>query len=541
MNTSFVRPMILRNREAEVAEEFFYARFVVYCATRMAPRSKKRLGKDGKPITDAKPASALAPLYGYRRVLRDGGVQLPSLQMLVGHVRGLTTHFKARWGVKGLLPDRGLPFDQPMLLAIHRVLDKCLVSDTWSVQRHKALLPAFLFGLSTGIRLEEAVDPEDHYKRSQFVLVRASRALPMTATSLASACDGDFIRARSGPAKNDPDGTVWGDRDMWFRLRSGDPLNFGWAWVRWELEYLCPPEQRATWAAFSPDGDKRPYTERALRTAFDTTVVCAIGKEEAARRKWHALRVTAATALGTAKQADGVIQALVRWKSLEAMRLYAKMNCHTYADAVDLITSTSIDVTRADSLPAIDVPDAVHSLEDAVATLHLDEEDAAAYLLDGKPLPSKASGKASTSRTTAPGRQLAAAATADDEPAVKPLTRPTRIVEVGEDSAEVFTDAEQGLAGARALVHNSLWPTPAAEAGGRLPWNPNGFSEAVVVGECVQKTRFEKRKRAVAAFVITCDDEAYFIRAPDLRDAVARASRSPPNPPPRRGRSAARR
>ena len=85
-----------------------------------------------------------------------------------------------------------------------------------------------------------------------------------------------------------------------------------------------------------------------------------------------------------------------------------------------------------------------------------------------------------------------------------------------------------------------------ANADGTLPWNPNGYSEAVVVGECVHKVHFEQRKRATAAFVITCDDEAYFIRAPDLRDAVERATRRPSAPrvppvPPKRGRKPATR
>ena len=108
---------------------------------------------------------------------------------------------------------------------------------------------------------------------------------------------------------------------MWFRVDSTNPLNFAGAWRQWELEHPCPPEERGSWAAFSPDGGSEPWHLSTLQNSFSDLVVCALGEVEAALRSWHALRVTAATALATNTRPDGLVQAVIRWKTLEAMRL----------------------------------------------------------------------------------------------------------------------------------------------------------------------------------------------------------------------------
>ena len=67
---------------------------------------------------------------------------------------------------------------------------------------------------------------------------------------------------------------------------------------------------------------------------------------EAARHSWHAFRVTIAMALlATSNSAvkrdelEGVIQTLVRGKTVEALRIYARMKPDHYADFVDLATN----------------------------------------------------------------------------------------------------------------------------------------------------------------------------------------------------------
>ena len=75
---------------------------------------------------------------------------------------------------------------------------------------------------------------------------------------------------------------------------------------------------------------------------------------EAAMRTWHSARITLATRLyarrgrthsdTTIAQGDveGVIQSLVRWKTPEAMRIYARMEPELYANYIDMATDAGV-------------------------------------------------------------------------------------------------------------------------------------------------------------------------------------------------------
>ena len=84
----------------------------------------------------------------------------------------------------------------------------------------------------------------------------------MDRANLLAVPEGAMLRARADPSKCDRDDMEWGDRDMWFRLNRGNPLNFAAAWIDWELAHPCPVARRGAWAAFSPDGAQRPFATR---------------------------------------------------------------------------------------------------------------------------------------------------------------------------------------------------------------------------------------------------------------------------------------
>jgi len=542
--TPFVRPMVLDGQADVVRESFMYARFVTEVAREMAPRSRKRRAEDGTVITDAKPSSALGPLYGWRRVLRDGGAQLPPLTMIKSHIKGLVAGFKAKWGVRAMVPERRVPFSKPQLDRIAAVLREREVAD-WSEVQHQAVALAFKFGLSTGARADELTHPSDHYKRSAFQIVLADGTeLPMTPFNLAWVPDGTLIRVRAGPSKCDREDTEWGDRDMWFRVDRSNPLNFAAAWLEWELAHPCALEDRGKWAAFSPDGGPRPFTTRALQRDFMQAVTVAIGAEEAARRSFHALRVTAATALNTRKRPDGAIQCVLRWKTLEAMRLYAKMNRTHYADLVDEITTTEIEVTRAASNPALEPSDTIEALDEVMADLDLDEFEVAGELLDGKPAPARAArrgarrsdgegsagrqlaetaavGAAELAAAAAPGRMARRRAAAADVTGA-PAVRSVEVVGAGDAllAVDVLLADAWGLTGRPFAVHNNLWPQQPGD-----DWDPMGTTACTVVGQCAAPFDFGGG-RCAPAYVIACDGVCYSIRESALRTYFPKGCRA---------------
>jgi len=255
---------------------------------------------------------------------------------------------------------------------------------TWSAALHAAILVLVCFCIATGTRKDEFArsHAEDTYlMRANFTLFRGPLQLQMTRANLMAARDGDFICARSAPSKCDRNNVVWGASNMWFRIDSTNPLNFAWHWVQWELAYPCPPEERQSWAAFSPNGTAAPFTGHFAAACLATLMVATIGPVEAALRSWHAFRVTIACALLATERykkdpqaGDALIQTLVRWRTPDSIRTYGKMLPSDYADNVDLVTTT--DAHRAADLAGTVTIDATAPLIDLDAAIAELERDA---------------------------------------------------------------------------------------------------------------------------------------------------------------------
>ena len=94
----------------------------------------------------------------------------------------------------------------------------------------------------------------------------------------------------------------------------------------------------------------------------------------------HSKRVFCATALRDLKSSDGEIQALVRWSSLESLRIYARMGLEYQASRRDLLLTANIDSMNAaarDSVPAFDPVDDIQDVPLEAATDLADAFDGA--------------------------------------------------------------------------------------------------------------------------------------------------------------------
>ena len=123
--------------------------------------------------------------------------------------------------------------------------------------------------------------------------------------------------------------------------------NFAAVYAHWESEYPCPVGERDAWAAFSPDGNEKPFTCVNLRALLTVLMLATIGAAEAALRSWHVFRVTIACCLMTRPEykanpqaQEALIKMLVRWKTPESVRRSAKTLPNDYADHIDAVTAT---------------------------------------------------------------------------------------------------------------------------------------------------------------------------------------------------------
>lgn len=294
---------------------------------------------------------------------------------------------------------------------------------------------------------------------------------------------------------------------MWFRLDDSNPLNFAWRWKQWELAHPCPTEERYRWPAFSPSGDATPFTGKRAEGCLSAVMSCAMTQAEAARRTWHSARITLATRLfarrgatrgasrGIARdEVEGVVQSLVRWKTPEAMRIYARMEPEQYADYVDMGTDVSHECggETPQDLPETD-PSGV--LADTEATVAAIEADAAQKTKAAKAAREGASAAAAGGRQ---GQRRAAPATGDVRRGVAEPATQQRTFEIDDGQTVAHRgDESWGIMGQALRMHNSFWN-----------WTDDNYSVCRVVGYA-GNFRFASGKAAKHTYIIECEGFYY--------------------------------
>ena len=104
----------------------------------------------------------------------------------------------------------------------------------------------------------------------------------------------------------------------------------------------------------SPDGTT-PWRKPALDTFFEALLRAVVTPEEATRYSLHSFRIYLACALLAAKVDKETIKQMLRWRSDEAMALYARVNIERDAGlrrAAQRMQIDSIRTSTLDRLPA---------------------------------------------------------------------------------------------------------------------------------------------------------------------------------------------
>jgi hypothetical protein len=373
-----MRPRSVRTAADALCEVWFTVMALAWISKMIAPSARRKAAGYGQ----GQPTSALLAIYAFRRVMRDCGRYLPDMAEARNVLKGLCQRYRIRWGEEAFVPARKQPFTTAHLLAIAELLSSATTLLTWTQTLRRAVLTAFCHAISTGVRKDEwtaSFVGDTCVRRANFTWVDAGgNDLPDTPEVNASRKNGDLLRGRSAKSKCDQLNIEWGARDMWFRLDDSNPINFAWRWQQWEDAHPCPPTLRHEWPAFSPTGDATPFTGSRAEACLRTILPFVMSTAAAAQRTWHSARITLATRLYARRGArggierdevEGVTQALVRWKTVEAMRIYARMAPDQYADYVDMATdvTTDTDGRIPEGLPEVDPQQVLAEDEAAVA------------------------------------------------------------------------------------------------------------------------------------------------------------------------------
>jgi hypothetical protein len=106
--------------------------------------------------------------------------------------------------------------------------------------------------------------------------------------------------------------------------------------------------------------------EALARALFDTVhkalFVLALGVARAKRYSGHSGRIELACRLLAAGASTEIIQALVRWRSTAAVRIYARMNNEAYMSWLQRAAAADVSSVQAANLPIIDLSGAINAL-----------------------------------------------------------------------------------------------------------------------------------------------------------------------------------
>ena len=137
---------------------------------------------------------------------------------------------------------------------------------------------------------------------------------------------GDAAIIIPGCTKADPFAVMFGDKSIYLPFHPTDPFNAAARLARPELQFPVPADQRRHVPLFVSDAAGTPMSHAVVDAIFAAACLCALGAAVARTLPLHSGRVWLACALLAAGHSTATIQAMCRWLSPAAVRIYAHMN-----------------------------------------------------------------------------------------------------------------------------------------------------------------------------------------------------------------------
>ena len=311
-----------------------------------------------------KPQSNLQALRNVRREMQRPGKKLVSLVQAVRACDGLIREYIDLHGAEALLPHRKEPLTNEIIVRLlsddfqgtdlgstsrnRRIVD-------WTTGEFSSLRAMFATLAQTGMRKAEvallcAKDFTRYHLAMGNVrwLIRGVLIINPTRAQLMSLTDGDYALLTPPPSKADQFGLHWGASTIYLRFRAcrkAYPICAARELMVEELRRNVPSHMRKDVPLFvSPTGNA--WTHAALNKVFFKMLSALVGAEKAGRYSIHSFRIYLACALLASGASNGTIQTMLRWKSEDALRIYARINDFKYAEWLDRAGIAAVSSVR---------------------------------------------------------------------------------------------------------------------------------------------------------------------------------------------------
>ena len=347
-----------------------------------------------------KPPSALQVLRGIRRVhTKRLGIETVPLTLAVRVVEGLLREYAHRHGPEALIPARKEPFSTAI---IKRLLHLIATAEGARVGHRvvrcgtlpwRSLATLIHFMAQCGFRKAEvALAAGDEFGLMHLSLAsvvwRIAAASPdgpdgkhtfiacPTPEQFALLAPGDYAAVRPPPSKADQLGIHWAADPIYLPYDAHEPINAARELAALEQLRGVAADARRHSPLFT-DGTGKAFTHGALDALLHGLLRLWMSAEEAARYSWHSFRSFLACALLAAGKDAATIQCLLRWKTAEALSLYARINPSTYGGHIADAMGADVESVRATWSHRVPVYDADARVADATGDIDLMREQAA--------------------------------------------------------------------------------------------------------------------------------------------------------------------
>lgn len=379
LNTDIIRPSVHHiasfGDDSVAAEQILWAAALPFIMNRM--NEAWVLQPKGRQLPP-KPSSAMAVLRGVRRIhVKRLGIETVSLTAAVQVCDGMLREYAERHGPEALIPRRKEPFTRELILGLLNISNGTRLSDgstvNWDTLEWRMMRALICFMAQSGFRKCTVSLPTGrtwgpmHLSLSNVVwrihawgpdVVKAPSAIHFALLTA-----GDFALVRPPPDKADQLSLHWGADPIYLPYDPDEPICAARELAEAELARACPPDQRRMVPLFT-DGRGLPLRHHRLDPRLHAMLATLMPAGETHKYSWHSFRSWLACALlalkkpdGTPTCSDGTIQCLLRWRSPEALRMYARLNPAEYGGLLSravLADVSSVRTTNAHSRVAYD-------------------------------------------------------------------------------------------------------------------------------------------------------------------------------------------
>ena len=312
----------------------------------------------------AKPASARACLDAVRRIHKHNDIAICPAPSVVLMLRGLMDEYVRLHGAECLVPHRREPLTNEQTQAILPIPPQTKLG-AHVVDWGAPLFVNFAALLATlrqsGSRKADllSVTPDDFDRASMtrwhlkwYIDGEISDCLSLA--QLRTLKPGGAAIIIPGCTKADPFAVIFDDKPIYLPVDPDGICNAAWRLRELELKFPVAPAQRRNIPLFVSNVEQTPLSHALADSLFSAACVSCFGAQVAKTLSLHSGRVWLACALLSAGHSTATIQAMCRWLSPAAVRIYAHMNPEAAMDTLASAIRAPITSRLVTNIPTVD-------------------------------------------------------------------------------------------------------------------------------------------------------------------------------------------